>query len=88
MKVSISKSEIKGKVIAPSSKSYTIRGLAAASLAKGTSEIIKAAIEINGYPGIDYKLPYGQTDRIHCTSCCLKYGPSENTGFKMREVSR
>ncbi len=40
MKVSISKSEIKGKVKAPSSKSYTIRGLMCAALSKGKSEII------------------------------------------------
>ncbi|UCC90833.1 MAG: 3-phosphoshikimate 1-carboxyvinyltransferase [Dehalococcoidia bacterium] len=40
MKASISKSEIKGKVIAPSSKSYTIRGLMCAALAKGETEII------------------------------------------------
>jgi len=41
MKASLSKSEIKGKVIAPSSKSYTIRGLMCAALAKGESEIIR-----------------------------------------------
>ena len=40
MKVSISKSEISGQAIAPSSKSYTIRGLFCAALAKGESEII------------------------------------------------
>ena len=40
MKASISKSEVKGKVKAPSSKSYTIRGLMCAALAKGKSEII------------------------------------------------
>jgi 3-phosphoshikimate 1-carboxyvinyltransferase len=40
MKASISKSDIKGKVIAPSSKSYTIRGLVCAALARGESEII------------------------------------------------
>ena len=40
MKVSIYKSEVKGKVIAPPSKSYTIRGLMCAALAKGKSEII------------------------------------------------
>ena len=40
MKASIDKSEVKGKVIAPSSKSYTIRGLMCAALAKGESEII------------------------------------------------
>jgi len=40
MRASISKSDIKGKVIAPSSKSYTIRGLMCAALAKGKSEII------------------------------------------------
>jgi len=40
MKASISKSEITGRVRAPSSKSYTIRGLMCAALAKGESEII------------------------------------------------
>jgi 3-phosphoshikimate 1-carboxyvinyltransferase len=40
MKALISKSVIKGKVIAPPSKSYTIRGLVCAALAKGESEII------------------------------------------------
>jgi len=40
MKVLISKSEIKGKVKAPSSKSYTLRALICAALAKGESEII------------------------------------------------
>lgn len=40
MKASISKSEIKGRVSAPSSKSYTIRGLVTTALANGQSEII------------------------------------------------
>lgn len=40
MKASISKSEILGKVAAPSSKSYTIRALMCAALANGRSEII------------------------------------------------
>ncbi len=40
MKASISKSELKGSVAAPSSKSYTIRGLMCAALAKGESEIV------------------------------------------------
>lgn len=40
MKVLISKSEISGRVRAPSSKSYTIRGLMCAALAKGESEIV------------------------------------------------
>ncbi|MBN2239361.1 MAG: 3-phosphoshikimate 1-carboxyvinyltransferase [Dehalococcoidales bacterium] len=40
MKVSISKSNIRGSVSVPSSKSYTIRALIAAALAKGESEII------------------------------------------------
>ncbi|MBI3931091.1 MAG: 3-phosphoshikimate 1-carboxyvinyltransferase [Chloroflexi bacterium] len=41
MKASLAKSEIKGKVIAPSSKSYTIRALMSAALARGESEIIQ-----------------------------------------------
>ena len=44
MRVSVNKSEIKGKVKAPSSKSYTIRGLMCAALAKGESEIINPLI--------------------------------------------
>ena len=41
MKALISKSKIHGKVDAPSSKSYTQRGLMCAALAKGRSEIIR-----------------------------------------------
>ncbi len=40
MKASISKSNIAGRVVAPSSKSYTIRGLMCAALACGESQII------------------------------------------------
>jgi 3-phosphoshikimate 1-carboxyvinyltransferase len=40
MRVLISKSEIKGAVQAPPSKSYTIRGLMCAALARGQSEIL------------------------------------------------
>jgi 3-phosphoshikimate 1-carboxyvinyltransferase len=40
MKALISKSEINGRVAAPPSKSYTIRGLMCAALARGSSEII------------------------------------------------
>ena len=40
MKALIDKSEIKGKVRAPASKSYTIRGLMCAALASGESEIL------------------------------------------------
>jgi 3-phosphoshikimate 1-carboxyvinyltransferase len=39
MRISISKSKIRGKVRAPSSKSYTIRGLMCAALSCGDSEI-------------------------------------------------
>jgi len=40
MRVSVYKSEVKGKARAPSSKSYAIRGLMCAALAKGESQII------------------------------------------------
>ena len=40
MKASIYKGELRGRVRAPTSKSYTIRGLMCAALAKGESEII------------------------------------------------
>jgi len=44
MKALINRSEIKGKVRAPSSKSYTIRGLMCAALARGESEILSPLI--------------------------------------------
>ena len=44
MKALVHKSVIKGRVRAPSSKSYTIRGLMCAALAKGESEIIHPLI--------------------------------------------
>jgi len=40
MKILVYKSEVRGRVIAPSSKSYTLRGLMCAALAKGESEIV------------------------------------------------
>ena len=40
MKVSLSESEVKGRVRVPSSKSMTLRGLMCAALAKGESEIV------------------------------------------------
>src|SRR3990167_622870 len=61
MRASISKSEIAGKVLAPASKSYTIRGLMCAALAKGESEIIhplgsddtEASLDVLSKVGID-----------------------------------
>ncbi len=63
MRVSICKSEVKGKVRVPSSKSYTIRGLMCAALANGESEIIyplisddtDAAINVLSNVGIDIR---------------------------------
>jgi len=60
MRALISKSEVKGEVRAPSSKSYTIRGLMCAALAKGESEIIgplssddtEAAIDVLSRVGV------------------------------------
>ena len=60
MKASVSKSEVKGKVRAPSSKSYTIRGLMCAALAKGISEVIyplssddtEASVDVLGMVGV------------------------------------
>ena len=40
MKVLLNKSKVEGRIRAPSSKSYTIRGLMCAALARGESEII------------------------------------------------
>ncbi|HEX79148.1 MAG TPA: 3-phosphoshikimate 1-carboxyvinyltransferase [Dehalococcoidia bacterium] len=61
MKAVIGKSDIKGRVFAPPSKSYTIRGLMCAALAKGDSCIInplvsddtEAAADVLGQVGVD-----------------------------------
>ena len=60
MKASIYKSEVKGKVRVPPSKSYTIRGLMCAALANGESELIhplssddtEASIEVLSRVGV------------------------------------
>jgi len=60
MKALIDKSEIRGKVTAPPSKSHTIRGLMGAALAKGKSDILsplvaedtRAAVDVLGQVGI------------------------------------
>lgn len=60
MKAFISKSEISGKTVAPSSKSYTIRGLMGAALVRGKSVIIsplgsddtEASLNVLGKVGI------------------------------------
>jgi 3-phosphoshikimate 1-carboxyvinyltransferase len=44
MRVTVSKSEVKGKVRVPSSKSQTIRGLMCAALTRGESEIINPLV--------------------------------------------
>ena len=63
MKVTVNRSEIKGKVRAPSSKSYTIRGLMCAALAKGESEIINPLISDDTEAAIDVLRKVGV--RIH-----------------------
>jgi len=67
MKALISKSEIKGKVSAPSSKSYTIRGLMCAALARGKSEIIN---------------PLGSDDTDACLDVLSRVGISVLQGKK------
>ena len=53
MRASISKSKIIGKVVAPASKSYTIRGLMCAALSNGESEIIRPLISDDTVAAID-----------------------------------
>ena len=63
MRALIEKSSISGRVSAPSSKSYTIRGLMCAALAQGESQIVRplssddtdAALDVLGNVGIDVR---------------------------------
>ncbi len=63
MKVSIEKSEVKGRVVIPSSKSYTLRGLILAGIARGESELLsplasddtEAAIDVLSSIGVSVK---------------------------------
>ena len=63
MKALISRSEVRGRVSAPASKSYTIRGLMCAALAKGKSELISplasddtgAALDVLSQVGISIR---------------------------------
>lgn len=60
MQVTVNKSEVQGKIVVPSSKSQTIRGLMCAALSQGESQLINplvsedtaAAIEVLGKVGI------------------------------------
>jgi 3-phosphoshikimate 1-carboxyvinyltransferase len=72
MKVSISKSNVKGKVTAPPSKSYTIRGLVCAALAKGKSEIVN---------------PLGSDDTEACQDVLGKVGISVIQGKNSWKVN-
>ncbi len=62
MKATIEKSEIRGRVTAPPSKSYTIRGLMCAALAHGDSEVVhplcaddtEASVRVLGSLGVGF----------------------------------
>jgi len=53
MKVTVNKSEVKGKVRVPSSKSQTLRGLMCAALTRGESEIINPLISDDTAAAVD-----------------------------------
>jgi 3-phosphoshikimate 1-carboxyvinyltransferase len=67
MQVTISKSEVQGRVKVPSSKSQTIRGLMCAALSRGESQLVNplvsedtnAAVEVLGKVGIRIKQEAG-----------------------------
>jgi len=67
MRVSVSRSEINGKVAAPPSKSYTVRALMCAAMARGVTEIVRplssddtdVASEVLGKVGV--RIVPGQT---------------------------
>jgi 3-phosphoshikimate 1-carboxyvinyltransferase len=64
MRILVSKSEVKGSVQAPSSKSYTIRGVMCAALARGQSEVshplesddTAAAARVLGQIGVETRI--------------------------------
>ena len=68
MKISISKSDISGRVAAPGSKSYTLRGLMCAALVQGESELVRplgsddteAAISVLEQVGINVRQETGR----------------------------
>jgi 3-phosphoshikimate 1-carboxyvinyltransferase len=53
MKITVSKSEVRGKVRVPSSKSQTIRGLMCAALARGESQIVDPLISEDTAAAVD-----------------------------------
>ena len=53
MKVTVNKSEVKGKVRVPSSKSQTLRGLMCAALSRGESEIVNPLISEDTAAAVD-----------------------------------
>lgn len=72
MRALLSKSESYGKIVAPSSKSYTIRALMCAALARGDSEIIR---------------PLGSDDTEACLDVLSKVGVSVRQGKISWQVS-
>lgn len=81
MKVTVHKSQARGRVEIPSSKSMTIRALMCAALSKGTSEIVRplvsedshAAAAVLGRIGVTIK---GENDLWRVTGGSLQASPS------------
>jgi 3-phosphoshikimate 1-carboxyvinyltransferase len=74
MKASISKSEVLGKMVAPSSKSYTIRGLMCSALASGKSEIVSPLASDDTTAAINVLKKVGISIRQHKKSWMVEGG--------------
>ena len=90
MKVLVSRSRIKGRVKAPPSKSYTIRGLMCAALARGESRIInplgsddtEAALNVLQRIGVDVR----QDDDVFVFEVAVRL-PTNTRSSNPREIA-
>lgn len=72
MKWRVSRSNLDGTIVTPSSKSHTIRALLIATLAKGTSVIEKALLEGDGKSALEAAIALGAEVEINDKAITLK----------------
>ena len=83
MKVTISKSHIDGTITAPPSKSYTIRGLMCAALARGRSKLSNPLVSDDTNAAIDVLGKVGVTIDKDNNSLLINGGCLTNPGYDL-----